>query len=280
LIGSDGSLPEADARIPSERPRGASVSPPVKANTKSIREAIMARKGGPALYELLSSPKNAGPSLGAPRTPAATGAAFEGAQAKVLLWIAVGVVAVVIAYLVGVSRGERIGRAAGAGERDEEMRLLAGGRPSLDAQETRGERAATPEASARSVQTSENQARTDGNGIAGGQALEDGPLPPLQKGVDPRQPGLNYFVLATVMEPNAVAIAQFCREKGLDAYVIPSDNRRFSEVIVLPGFPASERSGAAVKGLQERIRKVGVLYKNAARGNPDFGDMYHKLYKP
>ena len=62
--------------------------------------------------------------------------------------------------------------------------------------------------------------------------------------------------------------------------MVPSNNVRFSEVIVLPGFPASDRSSTAVKGLEARIRKVGTLYKNAARGNPDFGDMYHKLYKP
>jgi hypothetical protein len=207
-----------------------------------------------------------------------------------IAWIAVGVVAVVIAYLVGVNRGERLGRAAYSEEREQERQLLDGGRPATAGSASRETASgdAVPSATGAGVErqgverqgASENRAQVDGNGISRGQALEDGPLSPLQLGADPRQAGLNYFVIATVSPPSAIATAQFCRDKGLDAYVVPSNNVRFSEVIVLPGFPASDRSSTAVKGLEARIRKVGTLYKNAARGNPDFGDMYHKLYKP
>ena len=249
----------------------------------------MARKGGPALYELLSNPK-AAPLAGGAARPLAPTAAFSGSQTQVIAWIAVGVVAVVIAYLVGVNRGERLGRAAYSEEREQERQLLDGGRPATAGAASGN--AASPDAAPSGIGTavgrqgnerqgaSENRAQVDGNGISRGQALEDGPLSPLQMGADPRQAGLNYFVIATVSPPSAIATAQFCRDKGLDAYVVPSNNVRFSEVIVLPGFPATDRSSTAVKGLEARIRKVGTLYKNAARGNPDFGDMYHKLYKP
>lgn len=249
----------------------------------------MARKGGPALYELLSNPK-AAPLAGGAARPSAPTAAFSGSQTQVIAWIAVGVVAVVIAYLVGVNRGERLGRAAYSEEREQERQLLDGGRPATAGAASGN--AASPDAAPSGIGTavgrqgnerqgaSENRAQVDGNGISRGQALEDGPLSPLQMGADPRQAGLNYFVIATVSPPSAIATAQFCRDKGLDAYVVPSNNVRFSEVIVLPGFPATDRSSTAVKGLEARIRKVGTLYKNAARGNPDFGDMYHKLYKP
>ena len=249
----------------------------------------MARKGGPALYELLSSTK-AVPLAGGAARPSAPAAAFSGSQTQLIAWIAVGVVAVVIAYLVGVYRGERLGRAAYSEEREQERQLLDGGRPATAGSASRETASgdAVPSATGAGVETrgfekqgaSENRAQVDGNGISRGQALEDGPLSPLQLGADPRQAGLNYFVIATVSPPSAIATAQFCRDKGLDAYVVPSNNVRFSEVIVLPGFPASDRSSTAVKGLEARIRKVGTLYKNAARGNPDFGDMYHKLYKP
>jgi hypothetical protein len=254
----------------------------------------MARKGGPALYELLSSTK-AVPLAGGAARPSAPAAAFSGSQTQLIAWIAVGVVAVVIAYLVGVNRGERLGRAAYSEEREQERQLLDGGRPATAGSASRETASgdAVPSATGAGVErqgvekqgverqgASENRAQVDGNGISRGQALEDGPLSPLQLGADPRQAGLNYFVIATVSPPSAIATAQFCRDKGLDAYVVPSNNVRFSEVIVLPGFPASDRSSTAVKGLEARIRKVGTLYKNAARGNPDFGDMYHKLYKP
>lgn len=250
----------------------------------------MARKGGPALYELLANSKTA-PRAGGVSAPSSAAPAFSGPQTQWIAWIAVVVVAAVIAYLIGVNRGERLGRAALAEEREQERQLLSDARP--DAPST-GASAAAADTAAPSVPgtaggrgaaggrtaASENRAQVDGNGISRGQALEDGPLSPLQIGVDPRQAGLNYFVIATVSPQSAIATAQFCRDKGLDAYVVPSHNVRFSEVIVLPGFLASERSSAAVKGLEARIRKVGTLYKNAARGNPDFGDMYHKLYKP
>ena len=249
----------------------------------------MARKGGPALYELLSNPK-AAPLAGGAARPSVPTSAFSGSQTQVIAWIAVGVVAVVIAYLVGVNRGERLGRAAYTEEREQERQLLDGGRPATagaaSGSEGRGNEGQGNERQGNERQgnerqgASENRAQVDGNGISRGQALEDGPLSPLQLGADPRQAGLNYFVIATVSPPSAIATAQFCRDKGLDAYVVPSNNVRFSEVIVLPGFPASDRSSTAVKGLEARIRKVGTLYKNAARGNPDFGDMYHKLYKP
>ena len=88
----------------------------------------MARKGGPALYELLSSTK-AAPLAGGVARPSAPAAAFSGSQTQLIAWIAVGVVAVVIAYLVGVNRGERLGRAAYSEEREQERQLLDGGRP-------------------------------------------------------------------------------------------------------------------------------------------------------
>ena len=247
----------------------------------------MARKGGPALYELLGNAKSAQASGAAPRVVGGR-PPFDAARAQWMAWLVVCVVAAVIAYLVGVSRGERLGRAALVVERDEEMRLLAEGRPAPGEPAERSQPRTPPSANPPETTppakdrapASENRAKVDGNGISRGQALDDAPLSPLQRGVDPRQAGLNYFVIATVAEPSSVAIAQFCRDKGLDAYVVPSNNSRFSEVVVLPGFPFSERSSAAVKGLEDRIRRVGVLYKSAARGNPDFGDMYHKLFKP
>lgn len=259
--------------------------------SQTIEEANMARKGGPALYELLSKSKGGPAPSGASPASRSFGSsgALDAGRASWIAWASVCLVAVVIAYLVGVSRGERLGREALRAERDEEMRLLDSARPA-------GARAATgptgpagtqqgaglapgpagvpPEAAQASENRGGAERSPDGAESAGN------PLPPLPVGVDPRQSGLSYFVIATVTEPSAIAMAQFCREKGLDAYVVPSNNGRFSEVIVLPGFPASERSGAAVKGLQERIRKVGVLYKNAGRNNPDFGDMYPRLHKP
>jgi hypothetical protein len=104
------------------------------------------------------------------------------------------------------------------------------------------------------------------------------PLPPAQRGIDPRQAGLNYFVIASVLEANADKLVSFCRERGLDAWVVPDHNGRLREITVLPGIPSSEKKGAVAKALEERIRKVGQQWKAAARGNSDFEDRYLKLF--
>jgi hypothetical protein len=104
------------------------------------------------------------------------------------------------------------------------------------------------------------------------------PLPPAQRGIDPRQAGLNYIVIASVLEANADKLVAFCRERGLDAWVVPDHNGRLREITVLPGIPSSEKKGAVAKALDERIRKVGQQWKAAARGNSDFEDRYMKLF--
>jgi hypothetical protein len=86
-------------------------------------------------------------------------------------------------------------------------------------------------------------------------------------------------VIAAPPEGRADDIVRFCRERGLDAYAVVGDTARLREVVVLPGFPKSELSGPAATQLKKRIRAVGVLHKAAARGNPDFGDMYPKLFQ-
>ena len=238
----------------------------------------MARKSGPALYELLGKSKGVGAPTGSPVSKAPPRQAiFRSGEGQAIGLIAVALAAVVIAYFVGVSRGERLGRAALLAEREEETALAAGARP---AGAGAGAGQAQVPAPLQPIPESENRAVGGENGFAPGELGEATPLPPLQGDADPRQQGLNYFVLATVAETNARTIAQYCRSQGLDAHVVKGNNSRFFEVIVLPGFPASERSGPVVKELEARIRRAGVRYKAESRQNPDFGDMYHKLHRP
>lgn len=109
-------------------------------------------------------------------------------------------------------------------------------------------------------------------------ADSDQPLGPMPRGIDPRQSGLNYFVVASVLEANADKIVQFCRDRGLDAWVVPDHNGRLREITILPGVPKSELEGARAKALKARILKVGLQWKAAGRGNADFSGCYAKLY--
>jgi hypothetical protein len=249
----------------------------------------MARKSGPALYELMrrggasADPGAARPSAGGKVRDGGL-QPFAGSDAKWLAWASVFVVALVAAYFVGVTRGERVGRAQAIAEREEELRLLSEGRPSTPPTAQVPAAQQQPDRSASSAGASENQASGASGALAQNGLSEPidpnfPPLPPAPAGLDPRQSGLNYFVIAAPPEGRADDIVRFCRERGLDAYAVVGDTARLREVVVLPGFPKSELSGPAATQLKKRIRAVGVLHKAAVRGNPDFGDMYPKLYQ-
>lgn len=244
----------------------------------------MARRGGPALYELLDSKRgSAVPSGGL--AGGSTRAKLDPRALRMLVFVAVALALIVVAYLVGVSRGERIGRAAVGADVSGEAENEASGAVAADRQPTPrpgpsagGTGGATGMADGART---ENPALANGGGTfpqgAGPGSAEVG-LGPASAG-DPRQIGLQYFVLCSTLEPNAIKVVEFCRSKGLDAYVVPDQNGRLREVTVLPGFASGERSSPAIKELEERIRKVGVLFKASGPGNSDFGDRYIKTHR-
>jgi hypothetical protein len=191
------------------------------------------------------------------------------------------VAAVVTAYLVGVSRGRSATEQSASWENGGSQ-PLAGGPSTATPRPSDGSRApATPENSP------SNQTAVQSNGLASNAGstensttagVSEAALGPAAAG-DPRQAGLSYFVLCSTLEANALRVVDFCRSKGLDAYVVPDQNGRLREVTVLPGFEAGERSSSAIKELEERIRKVGVSWKASGPGNSDFGDRYIKTHR-
>ncbi|MFZ9915784.1 MAG: hypothetical protein ACO3IB_10690 [Phycisphaerales bacterium] len=229
----------------------------------------MARRGGPALYEILGTPKQGGAPAGggAPIEPPSSSGRGLGFDTRGLGFFALLLGCVVVAYLIGVSRGERIGRERLAQERAEEMRLIESAKP-----------AAAPANPTGTPRASENQMAAAGpaTGSTSASAGAPQPLPPAEAG-EPREKGLNYFVLISTLPANAEKIALFFRERGLDARVVSDQNDRLREVIVLPGFPGSERNSPMVQELKSRIRTVGAYWK-AANGGSDFSDTYAKRF--
>jgi len=231
----------------------------------------MARRGGPALYELLDSKRGAAVPAGGLARPK-----LDPRTLQSLVFVAIALVLIVVAYLVGVSRGERLGRMAAEGGGPNGVAAVAA--PPAQPGQASGARngsgnqsdGLTPENPA-VAGAGETLARAPGAVVAAA-------LGPASAG-DPRQIGLQYFVLCSTLEPNAIKVVEFCRSKGLDAYVVPDQNGRLREVTVLPGFASGERSSPAIKDLEERIRKVGVLFKASGPGNSDFGDRYIKTHR-
>ena len=298
----------------------------------------MARRGSPALYELLGrsrDPKGSGASASAgnsaPKSNAkpipsvqtvvpinipprkqgsgmqigskaaiaraaggdaasarSSGSLGAGLDPRVMRIGGIAIVAVALlvgVYLLGVSRGTGSGAERGTDTSDGAASVSgaqqAAVTPTQQAtdQPARASRDAgqstAPRQSAATPTASENPQR---GAVAALDPDLGPPLPPATKGVDPRQAGLQYCVIASVLEANADKLVQFCRERGLDAWVVPDHNGRLREITVLPGLPRSELKGPAATALDARIRKVGALWKAAGRGNSDFEDRYFKPF--
>ena len=90
---------------------------------------------------------------------------------------------------------------------------------------------------------------------------------------DPRQQGLFYFVLAETREAGALRLARFCRERGLETWVIPRDNTGLARVIALPGLTSTSRSEAACRNLDERIGGIGLQWVESG-GQSSLEDRY------
>ena len=95
---------------------------------------------------------------------------------------------------------------------------------------------------------------------------------------DPRIRGTMYFVLAETTVDGAIRVADFCRSRGLETYLVPGENTRLRRVIVLPGFEPSQRSSRRVMDLEARIHQVGDEWKLTERRSKGFRDAYPRTY--
>lgn len=89
---------------------------------------------------------------------------------------------------------------------------------------------------------------------------------------DPRKPGLNYFVLITTNRDGARKVAEFCRDRRLEAYVVPVKNSsRNFQVIVLPGYAGGDQQSAAVQVLRQSIDRVIEEWHAEVNPRDNFG---------
>jgi hypothetical protein len=224
-----------------------------------------------------SDAAHGGPATAASLSPAGPGRFVKVPVGYAYLAVAVGLAALVAVYIYGYSAGE-----SAASKRFEERRIeeltSQGNLPAYDplsAGKTPSSLRTPPAGGSGGGGQALGPQGGAGAG-SGGAAVQDLGPPP---GGDPRQVGLNYFVIAHTDGVRGPALVQFCRANGLDAHLVPDDNGRPRLVVVCPGFAAGERQSAEVKALEAKIRSVGNRWKSAARGNSDFGDLYPKKHK-
>lgn len=233
----------------------------------------MARRGAPALYELMRTGPAAGGEAStapAPRQPSPRRGPSQPIVFEVpFRWAlaAVGVVAVLlaVAYGIGVARGRSVAASAAPSEPPAMVATLPQG--------------AAPAPGSPSIPAMKGP---DGAAAAAKRPVADGrPLPPASNNnVDPRLKGYRYYVLAHPSGEKAPGIVDFCRANGLDAYLVPDDTALFRKIIVLPGYKdATERNSPEIKALEAAIKRVGAKLKAQARGNPDFADAYPEIFR-
>ncbi len=97
---------------------------------------------------------------------------------------------------------------------------------------------------------------------------------------DPRQPGLNYYVISHPSESKASELVDFCRANDLSAHLIRTDSGS-PKVIVTPGYQAGGSSSSEIIALRATIRSVGVLWKRQDPGqNGDFSTYFPEKCPP
>jgi hypothetical protein len=223
----------------------------------------MARRGAPALYELMRQPGGSAPAA----RPAAVGSARHGQAPGIpdsftisfarLDAVAVGVVvAIAIAYGIGVQRG-RSSVAAAAPSQGTAKADSGGpsGGPAPKIPALGGKSGSAPSAPPKA-------SATDNNG-------------------DPRVKGMRYFVLGHPASERAAEMVEFCRLNGLDAYLVPDNTALLRKVIVLPGYAdAKDKASPEIKALEAKIRSVGEKWKKTApRINKDFSEAFPEKFQ-
>ena len=73
---------------------------------------------------------------------------------------------------------------------------------------------------------------------------------------NPRQVGLNYYYIVHTNRSGAVAVAEFCRQEGLEAHLSGGNNAKLFGVYVLPGYSREEANSEKVRNLQTKLDQV------------------------
>lgn len=270
----------------------------------------MARKhAGPNLYELMGGARSANGTNGAADPPPSTAQAptprFEvddppepvrhgggilsaGRALRVpvghLFIAGAAVVAIAsLVYMFAYNRGNDSGRSTAQedikalSEADQIGRstvdpLLRNGGGSSTANQSGGRPGVDPHRQAGGP----NRGSAGGGGRSGATSREPmfGPIT-----ADPRREGSNYLNLAAYSRRGAIELAEFCRERGLEAYVWKGNNSSYYQVFLLPGFEPGQLQSPEARKLRDDARAVGRAWHAQNPGqHDDLGNSYFARY--
>lgn len=90
---------------------------------------------------------------------------------------------------------------------------------------------------------------------------------------DPRQPGLNYPIVAFLSRDAAEDVARYLAANGISAARLPPNSRGNCSVVVLRGF-TNPRSDPAADAFERDLKALGRLYKAEHNGPTNFSDLW------
>lgn len=207
--------------------------------------------------------------------------------AVVLAVLGVGVV--VLAYWVGYSEGKRSQVAEQARQRRmleqmEERAMLEMTRPSgtpLRAASSGPKPQAPSPGRAAGASGAPGAPGVPGvPGVPGAPGVT--PAIVMAGGEDPRQKGLNYFVLIhypVEARGEAEALVGFLRARGVDAAAILRHNGRLFQVVALRGFAPEELHSADRREYERRLRQLGRDWQVERKGAGNLSDMYPSKFE-
>ncbi len=95
---------------------------------------------------------------------------------------------------------------------------------------------------------------------------------------DPRTINFIYYTLMETTKEGAMQLATFCRQKGLETYVVSGNNTRFYRVVAFPG--SDDSNSSSLKDVQSKIHSISMEWAETKEGrDSDLTDVYLSITK-
>lgn len=198
---------------------------------------------------------------------------------------------IVLAYGVGHTRGVRIGEEAvrsQMGELSEAVPLLpedagrsGSGSPTLTVGSGTGTATISNGTRTTMAQASPEHGSGSAQFVSSGQAAEANQGASIRRAsADPREPGLNYFVLAHYPIEDAARLKKFLEQQGVPCVILSTGRSDQYQVQALNGFLREELDSREFNVFREKLIRLGFIWKREHRGPTDLSGAYPQLFKP
>jgi hypothetical protein len=185
-------------------------------------------------------------------------------RALAIATVALALGLLVLAYWVGHIRGSRTDSESGESRAGGAVQIEAGGAVAKAPGGGEGGAGSRQEGSSAGAR----------KGPAGAETSEEALVR------DPREPGLNYFILARRPRDAALEAARFLEKHGVDAAVVPQENTDLDLLIDARAYTSAELKKGAHQDQRRFLGMLGRTWKRHHGGAGDWSDLYIEKHQP